>query len=171
MEDSPFRQTLSTLTSTLTSTISIGTAVPKNIKEKLNSVHVHHSQVSDRYLSGGYNGNVGNFEVNFHFKGGIHWLKSTWSDTWNQENTKVCQYRRNYNITDSFYVTRSCHIDHIEKQLAKMNKLDDTVRTVGAFEYIITSDLIDSFWQRHVARNKLGEPSIKKLHILWHLAN
>ena len=81
MEDSPFRQTLSTLTSTLTSTISIGTAVPKNIKEKLNSVHVHHSQVSDRYLSGGYNGNVGNFEVNFHFKGGIHWLKSTWSDT------------------------------------------------------------------------------------------
>ena len=51
-----------------------------------------------------------------------------------------------------------CHnklSDHIEKKPAKMNKLDDTVRTVGSFEYVITSDLSDSFWQRHVAEDKL----------------
>ena len=47
-----------------------------------------------------------------------------------------------------------CHnklSEHIEKQPAKMNKIDDTVRVVGSFEFVITSDLTDSFWQRHIA--------------------
>ena len=51
-----------------------------------------------------------------------------------------------------------CHnklSEHIDKQPAKMNKLDDTVRTVGSFEYVITTDLSDSFWQRHIAEDKL----------------
>ena len=51
-----------------------------------------------------------------------------------------------------------CHnklSDYIEKKPAKMNKLDDVVRTVGQFEYVITSDLSDSFWQRHIAKDKL----------------
>ena len=51
-----------------------------------------------------------------------------------------------------------CHnklSDHVEKKPAKMNKLDDTVRIVGSFEYVITSDLSDSFWQRHISEDKL----------------
>ena len=51
-----------------------------------------------------------------------------------------------------------CHnklSEHIEKLPAKMNKLDDIIRTVGSFEFIITSDLSDSFWQRHIAEDKL----------------
>ena len=45
--------------------------------------------------------------------------------------------------------------DHIEKIPAKLNKLEDTLRIVGAHEYVITSDLTDSFWQRHVKSDKL----------------
>ena len=36
-----------------------------------------------------------------------------------------------------------------------MNTLDETTRKVGSFEFIITSDLTDSFWQRHIAAEKL----------------
>ena len=45
--------------------------------------------------------------------------------------------------------------EHIEKIPAKLNKLEDTLRIVGAHEFVITSDLTDSFWQRHVKRDKL----------------
>ena len=51
-----------------------------------------------------------------------------------------------------------CHnklSEHIEKQPAKMNRLDDVVKAVGEFEFVITSDLSDSFWQRHIAESKL----------------
>jgi hypothetical protein len=51
-----------------------------------------------------------------------------------------------------------CHnklSDHIEKQPAKMNTIEETTRIVGSFEYVITSDLKDSFWQRHVTSDKL----------------
>ena len=51
-----------------------------------------------------------------------------------------------------------CHnklSDHIDKQPAKMNRLDDTIRVVGSYEYVITSDLSDSFWQRHISKDKL----------------
>ena len=51
-----------------------------------------------------------------------------------------------------------CHnklSEHIEKKPAKVNTIDDTTRIVGSFEHIITSDLTDSFWQRHVADEKL----------------
>ena len=51
--------------------ITIGSKVPKNIKEKLNSIHVKKSQVFDGDLSEGYNGASGNFDVDFNFKGGI----------------------------------------------------------------------------------------------------
>ena len=45
--------------------------------------------------------------------------------------------------------------DYIEKIPAKLNKLEDTLRIVGAHEFVITSDLTDSFWQRHVKWEKL----------------
>ena len=51
-----------------------------------------------------------------------------------------------------------CHnklSEHIEKLPSKLNKLDDTVRVVGSHEFVITSDLSDSFWQRHIAEEKL----------------
>ena len=45
--------------------------------------------------------------------------------------------------------------DHVQKIPAKYNKLEDTIRLVGSFEYIITTDLTDSFWQRHITESKL----------------
>ena len=32
---------------------------------------------------------------------------------------------------------------------------EETIRIVGSYEYVITSDLTDSFWQRHIAKDKL----------------
>ena len=51
-----------------------------------------------------------------------------------------------------------CHnklSEHVDKLPAKSNKLDETIRVVGSFEYVITTDLTDSFWQRHIAEDKL----------------
>ena len=45
--------------------------------------------------------------------------------------------------------------EHVEKIPAKINKLEDTIRQVGSYEYIITSDLTDSLWQRRVVEDKL----------------
>ena len=45
--------------------------------------------------------------------------------------------------------------EHIEKIPAKLNRLEDTLRIVGSHEFVITSDLTDSFWQRHVRKEKL----------------
>ena len=45
--------------------------------------------------------------------------------------------------------------DYVQKIPAKYNKLDDTIRIVGSFEFVITSDLTDSFWQRHISQDKL----------------
>ena len=51
-----------------------------------------------------------------------------------------------------------CHnklSEHVDKLPAKSNKLDETIRVVGSFEFVITTDLTDSFWQRHIAEDKL----------------
>ena len=51
-----------------------------------------------------------------------------------------------------------CHnklSEHVDKLPAKSNKLDETIRVVGSYEYVITTDLTDSFWQRHIAEDKL----------------
>ena len=45
--------------------------------------------------------------------------------------------------------------EYVEKIPAKINKLDDTIRQVGSYEFVLTSDLKDSFWQRHMAKDKL----------------
>ena len=45
--------------------------------------------------------------------------------------------------------------DYVQKIPAKYNNLEETIRIVGSFEYVITSDLTDSFWQRHIAADKL----------------
>ena len=45
--------------------------------------------------------------------------------------------------------------DHISKIPSKYNTVADTINTVGALEYVITSDLKDSFWQRHIKTHKL----------------
>ena len=184
--------------------ITIGSKVPKNIKEKLNSIHVKNSQVFDGDLSEGYNGASGNFDVDFNFKGGIPpapnydtspcYFSSQDKDLLQAkinelEKKNICvrvcetniipkyaapcmlvkkhsardlkpgQYEK-MSIQEKLKYNRFilCHnklSDHIEKQPAKMNKLDDTVRVVGSYEYVITSDLTDSFWQRHVAEDKL----------------
>ena len=51
--------------------IEIGSQVPKEIKEKLKSIHMANKDVFDDDLSYGYNGESGDFEVNFNFTGGI----------------------------------------------------------------------------------------------------
>ena len=45
--------------------------------------------------------------------------------------------------------------DYVEKIPHKYNTLEDTIRIVGSFEHVITTDLTDSFWQRHIAEDKL----------------
>ena len=40
--------------------------------------------------------------------------------------------------------------EHVAEIPAKLNQLNDTIRIVGSHEFVITSDLTDSFWQRHV---------------------
>ena len=44
--------------------------------------------------------------------------------------------------------------DYVEKIPHKYNTVDDTIRIVGNFEYVITTDLTDSFWQRHIKEDK-----------------
>ena len=51
--------------------IEVGSAVPKDISEKLNSIHKANETVFDGNLEGGYNGSSGNFEVDFNFTGGV----------------------------------------------------------------------------------------------------
>ena len=43
---------------------------------------------------------------------------------------------------------------YVQKIPAQYNKLEDTIRIVGQFEYVITTDLTDSFWQRHINKEK-----------------
>ena len=45
--------------------------------------------------------------------------------------------------------------NYVQKIPAKYNKLDETINIVGAHEFVITSDLTDSFWQRHISQEKL----------------
>ena len=45
--------------------------------------------------------------------------------------------------------------DYVHKIPAKYNKLDETIRIVGGFEFVITTDLTDSFWQRKIEESKL----------------
>ena len=49
------------------SNIEIGAKVPKNIKEKLVSLHNKYSKVFDGDISEGYNGNSGDHDVDFNF--------------------------------------------------------------------------------------------------------
>ena len=187
------------------SLISIGSQVPKQIREKLNSIHIKHQLVFNGDLSGGYNGASGNFEVNFNFKGGIpptpnydtapcyfsgqdrELLQAKIDEL---EAKGICVKVADTNIIPKYaapcmlvkkHSARDlnpgeyekmttleklkynrfilCHnklSEHIEKQPAKVNTLDDTIRIVGMFEHVITTDLSDSFWQRHISKDKLA---------------
>ena len=81
-----FRETLATNTSSTDETqtnvgpastepdlhlIEIGPQVPKEIREKLHSIHEANKDVFNDDLSLGYNGELGDFEVNFNFTGGV----------------------------------------------------------------------------------------------------
>ena len=202
IEDSPFRPNIQNVS--LRESIDIGSDVPKAVREKLHSIHVAHENVFNGDLTGGYNGYSGNFDVDFHFKGGIppppnydnqpcyfsNQDRSLLQDKIDElEEKGICMKVADSNIVPKYaapcmlvkkhsvrdlqpgeYESLSnleklkynrfilCHnklSEHIEKKPAKMNKLDEIVRTVGEFEYVITSDLSDSFWQRHIAKNKL----------------
>ena len=204
LEDSPFRPNVAVNNVNVKEAIVIGEKVPKSVREKLISIHVAHENVFDGDLTEGYNGYSGNFDVDFHFKGGI-------PPTPNYDNTPcyfsnqdklllqakideleekgICMKVSNSNIIPKYaapcmlvkkHSVRAlkpgeyenlatfdklkynrfilCHnklSEHIEKQPARMNRLDDVVKTVGEFEFVITSDLSDSFWQRHIADSKL----------------
>ena len=45
--------------------------------------------------------------------------------------------------------------NHVNKKPAMTSKLDDTITMVGSHEFIITSDLKDSFWQRKITPAKI----------------
>ena len=210
LEDSPLRPDNPAMNSVQNSSaepkdlINVESSVPKPIREKLFEIHEKHKNVFNGDLSGGYNGASGNFDVNFHFKGGIpptpnyDSVPSYFSSQDlillqakidELERKGVCVKVADTNIIPKYaapcmlvkkHSVRSlkpgeyeglsteeklkynrfilCHnklSDHIDKQPAKMNKLDDTLRVVGSFEYVITTDLSDSFWQRHISEEKL----------------
>ena len=186
------------------SKISIDPSVPKNIKEKLHSIHKWHSKVFDNDLREGYNGNAGNFTVDFNFLNNvpppIHYgcvpsynkpadnvlLQAMIDDL---EKKKIVARANDLGIIPRFAspcmlvkknsvrhlrpgeydsMSQSQKLqhnrfvqcmnklnDHVQKIPAKYNNLEETIRIVGSYEYVITSDLKDSFWQRHIAKNKL----------------
>ena len=45
--------------------------------------------------------------------------------------------------------------EYVEKIPHKYNTLEDTIAIVGGYEYVITTDLTDSFWQRPIVKEKL----------------
>jgi len=184
--------------------IEMGPAVPKEIREKLHSIHKANERVFDGSLAGGYNGASGDFDVNFNFSGGVpptpdyhstppynlskdDILMQAKIDNLEEQgviikiaDTKIIpKYAAPYmlalknsakNLPPGEYEKLSvkeklkynrfilCHnklSEHVEKKPAKVNTIDETTRIVGGFEYIITSDLTDSFWQRHIAEEKL----------------
>ena len=45
--------------------------------------------------------------------------------------------------------------EYIEKIPYRYKTIEETINIVGAFEFFITSDLTDSFWQRHITPSKL----------------
>ena len=184
--------------------IEMGPAVPKEIREKLHSIHKANETVFDGSLAGGYNGASGDFDVNFNFSGGVpptpdyhstppynlskdDILMQAKIDNLEEQgvvikiaDTKIIpKYAAPYmlalknsakNLPPGEYEKLSvkeklkynrfilCHnklSEHVEKKPAKVNTIDETTRIVGGFEYIITSDLTDSFWQRHIAEEKL----------------
>ena len=202
--DKPLVSNLSNNDQDILKVITIGSHVPKSIKEKLNAIHAHNKLVFDGDLRGGYNGAAGNFDVNFNFKGGIppspnydsspvyfsgqdRDLLQAKIDELEAKGICVkvsdtdiipkyaapCMLVKKHSVRDlkpgqyeamtiqeklkynRFILCHNKLSDHVEKKPAKLNKLDDTVRTVGSFEYVITSDLSDSFWQRHVSEDKL----------------
>ena len=51
--------------------IEIGKQVPKKIKERLHKVHSYHAGVFDGKLSGGYNGQSGDYDVSFEWINGV----------------------------------------------------------------------------------------------------
>ena len=63
-------------------------------------------------------------------------------------NTEKLRYNR-------FVLCQNKLNEYVQKIPAKYNKLDETINIVGAHEFIITTDLTDSFWQRHIALDKL----------------
>ena len=201
--DTDTHQTLLTTPTELLK-IEIGATVPKDVKQKLHSVHNANKLVFDGDLTGGYNGVSGNFDVKFNFSGGVpptpnyHCVPSYNSskddvlmqakiDSLEEQGVVIkvaetdiipkyaapCMLRlkssardlppgeyEKLSIKDKLRYNRFilCHdklSENVEKQPAKMNTLDETTRIVGSFEYVITSDLTDSFWQRHVAEEKL----------------
>ena len=62
------------------------------------------------------------------------------------------QEKINYN---RFVLCQNKFNKYVQKIPAKYNKLEDTIRIVGNYEFVITTDLTDSFWQRHIAKERL----------------
>ena len=184
--------------------IEIGSQVPKEIKEKLNAIHKANMDVFDDDLSYGYNGESGDFEVNFNFTGDVPPKPNYYNaPPYNLSKDDILMQAKIDSLEEQGIVVKVadtdiipryaapcmlalknsakslqpgeyekltilqklkfnrfilCHnklSEHVEKRPAKVNTLDETTRIVGGFEYVITSDLKDSFWQRHIAEEKL----------------
>ena len=61
----PFR--VQEVTTDILSKIEIGDEVPLGIRQRLNSVNLHHKAVFNGDVSAGYNGYSGDFDVDFDF--------------------------------------------------------------------------------------------------------
>ena len=66
----------------------------------------------------------------------------------NMPTTEKLKYHR-------FVLCQNKLNEYVDRIPAMYTKIEDTIRTVGTYEYVITTDLTDSFWQRQITASKL----------------
>ena len=93
---------------------------------------------------------------------------------WHANHSRVCkshnageeefsQRSEAWRIWKSFNFWTAQLLQICSKFPAKLNQLNETIRIVGSHKFVITSDLTDSFWQRHVKTDKL--PYFGTIHL------
>ena len=189
----------------LLSKIEVGSKVPKNIKDKLNKIHMSHQQVFDGDLTLGYNGLSGDFDVDFDFnndvpppphkgsfppyykRGEEEVLQAKIEELERQnivakvsdlginlrlaspcmlarkvssKNMPVDEYNK-LSVAEKaklhrFVLCQNKLSNYINKKPALTSHIQDTINLVGGYEFVITSDLQDSFNQRLIREDKLA---------------
>ena len=69
-----------------------------------------------------------------------------------QYNKLSIQEKLRYN---RFVLCQNKLNEYVEKIPHQYTTIDDTINMVGSFEFVITTDLTDSFWQRPISNDKL----------------
>ena len=185
------------------SQIEVGKVSAKH-KQELDAIHAKYSTVFEDNLSAGYNGNSGNYDVDFHWIGNAPpYLEQGMVPSYTKkEQMKLLQYKIDeleaHNICaravdvnvipkfssppmlimkqsgknipkDEFnsmpvedqskYFRFVLGLDKLNsfilRQPSRHTSIPDTIHSVAQYEYVITTDLTSSFFQRHIHKDKL----------------